>query len=62
MYSYFNENFAISDLPAGPYEVQINFAGHTFTAQFYLEPGRVNYIEFRGRDGFAVNAEPTPAE
>jgi murein DD-endopeptidase MepM/ murein hydrolase activator NlpD len=60
--TYFNENFAISDLPAGPYEVQINFAGHTYTAQFYLEPGRVNYIEFHGRNGFAVDASPTPLE
>lgn len=60
--TYFNENFAISDLPAGPYEVQINFAGRTHTAQFYLEPGRVNYIEFRGRNGFAVDATPASIE
>lgn len=60
--SYYNENFAISDLPAGPYEVQINFAGHNYTAQFYLEPGRVNYIEFHGRDGFIVDAIPEPLE
>jgi murein DD-endopeptidase MepM/ murein hydrolase activator NlpD len=60
--TYYNENFAISDLPAGPYEVQINFAGHAFTAQFYLEPGRVNYIEFRGRHGFVIDAEPQPVE
>lgn len=59
---YYNENFAISDLPAGPYEVQVNFAGHTYTAQFYLEPGRVNYIEFLGRNGFVVDATPTPIE
>jgi murein DD-endopeptidase MepM/ murein hydrolase activator NlpD len=59
---YYNENFAISDLPGGPYEVQINFAGHTYTAQFYLEPGRVNYIEFHGRDGFLIDAAPTPVE
>lgn len=60
--SYYNENFAISDLPAGPYEVQINFAGHAYTAQFYLEPGRVKYIEFHGRDGFVVDASPSPIE
>jgi murein DD-endopeptidase MepM/ murein hydrolase activator NlpD len=60
--AYYNENFAISDLPAGPYEVQINFAGHEYKAQFYLEPGRVNYIEFHGRNGFNVEAAPTPLE
>lgn len=59
---YYNENFAISDLPAGPYEVQINFAGHTHTAQFLLEPGQVNYIEFHGRDGFLLDTVPTPVE
>jgi murein DD-endopeptidase MepM/ murein hydrolase activator NlpD len=60
--SYYNENFAISDLPAGPYEVQINFAGRAYTAQFYLEPGLVNYIEFHGRNGFDVSATPSPVE
>jgi hypothetical protein len=59
---YYNENFAISDLPAGPYEVQINFAGRTYAAQFYLEPGLVNYIEFHGRNGFNVAATPSPVE
>ena len=60
--THYNENFAISDLPAGPYEVEINFAGHTYTAQFYLEPGQVNYIEFHGRNGFIVDAVPRPLE
>jgi len=51
---YYNENFVISDLPAGPYEIQINFAGRAYTAQFWLEPGIVNFIEFHGRNGFDV--------
>jgi murein DD-endopeptidase MepM/ murein hydrolase activator NlpD len=55
---HYDENFVISDLPAGPYEVLINFAGHAFTAQFYLEPGRVNFLRFGGRNGFVI--EPTP--
>lgn len=57
---YYNENFAISDLPAGPYEIAFNFVGHSFTAQFWLEPGRVNVVSFYGRDGFDVLPAPTP--
>jgi murein DD-endopeptidase MepM/ murein hydrolase activator NlpD len=57
---YYNENFAISDLPAGPYEIAYNFVGHSFTAQFWLEPGIVNIVNFEGRDGFEVLPAPTP--
>jgi murein DD-endopeptidase MepM/ murein hydrolase activator NlpD len=57
---YYNENFAISDLPAGAYEIAFNFVGHSFTAQFWLEPGRVNVVSFYGRDGFDVLPAPTP--
>jgi len=58
---HFGENFVISDLPAGPYEVLINFVGHALTAQFYLYPGRVNFLRFEGRDGFIIDPTATPA-
>ncbi len=57
---YYNENYAISDLPAGPYEITYNFVGHSFSAQFWLEPGKVNIVHFFGRDGFDVLPAPTP--
>ncbi|MGD2162659.1 MAG: peptidoglycan DD-metalloendopeptidase family protein [Anaerolineales bacterium] len=57
---YYNENYAISDLPAGPYEITYNFVGHTFSAQFWLQPGKVNVVHFNGRDGFEVLPAPTP--
>ena len=59
---YYNENFVISDLPAGPYEVRIDFVGRPFTAQFLLLPGRVNFLTFHGRDGFVIEPTPTPVD
>ncbi len=59
---FYGENFVISDLPAGPYEVRIDFAGRSFAAQFYLYPGQTNFIVFRGRSGFNVEPTPTPVD
>ena len=53
----YQENFVIGDLPAGPYEVQINFAGKTHSAIIYVRPGQTNLIEFEGRDGFIVEEQ-----
>jgi murein DD-endopeptidase MepM/ murein hydrolase activator NlpD len=58
--SFYDENFVISDLPAGPYEVQVDFAGHPMTAQFWLYPGQTNFITFHGRNGFVIQPSPTP--
>jgi hypothetical protein len=54
------ENFVISDLPAGPYEVRIDFAGHTSFAQMLVLAGQTNIFEFNGRKGFVVEPTPTP--
>ncbi len=59
---YYNENFVISDLPAGPYEVRVDFVGRPFTAQFLLLPGRVNFLTFQGRGGFVIEPTPTPVD
>ncbi len=58
--AFYGENFVISDLPAGPYEIQIDFAGHPMTAQFWLDPGKTNFFTFKGRQGFIVQPTPTP--
>ncbi len=50
----YRENFVVGDLPAGPYEIYINYVGHRFSAQFYLWPGQTNTISFYGRDGFEI--------
>ena len=57
---HYGENFVISDLPSGPYEVQVDFAGHTSFAQMLVLPGQTTLFEFRGRRGFVVEPTPTP--
>lgn len=53
---YFEENLVMSDLPAGPYEIQINFVGNAYRAQLYLNPGQTNVVRFTGRQGFSLEA------
>jgi hypothetical protein len=53
-----HENFAISDLPAGPYEVTINYDDGAYTAGLLVRPGQTNFLVFRGSRGFTI--EPTP--
>lgn len=58
----YNENFVISDLPAGPYEITIDFAGRSFVAQMYLYPGQTNFFLFTGRKGYVVHPTPPPID
>lgn len=58
---HYNENFVISDLPAGPYEVRVDFGGHTSSVQMLVLAGQTNLFEFNGRRGFIVEPTPTPA-
>jgi murein DD-endopeptidase MepM/ murein hydrolase activator NlpD len=53
----YNENFAISDLPAGPYEIRIDYLGVKHTAQMYIYPGMTNFFVFNGREGFNIEPE-----
>jgi murein DD-endopeptidase MepM/ murein hydrolase activator NlpD len=59
---YYNENFVISDLPAGPYKITIDFAGFKYEAYLTLYAGETNFILFRGRKGFVVHPTPTPVD
>jgi murein DD-endopeptidase MepM/ murein hydrolase activator NlpD len=54
----YQENFVISDLPAGPYEIKINYVGRSFLSQLFVYPGRTNLVRFKGRNGFL----PIPQE
>jgi hypothetical protein len=56
----YQENMVIGDLPAGPYEIRINFVGRTFTAQMLLLPGQTNLFTFHGRWGYVIEPTPTP--
>jgi murein DD-endopeptidase MepM/ murein hydrolase activator NlpD len=57
---YYNENMALSDLPAGIYK--ISFKLEDEREQFWVEifPGQITYFTFRAKRGFALNPPPTP--
>ena len=55
---FYGEDFVISDLPEGVYQVDINYAGHPYSTEVYVYPGLTNMIYFRGRQGFLP---PPPA-
>lgn len=50
----YQENFVISDLPAGPYQVQINYLGRAYNAFLFVHAGETNLVTFHGRDGLTV--------
>lgn len=45
---FYQENFAIPDLPAGFYRVNIPYFGITFTRIIEIRPGEVTYFTFQG--------------
>jgi len=57
---YYRENLVISDLPAGMYEVRIDYGTETFNYFITIDPGRVTYFSFRGRNGFSSEFPPDP--
>jgi murein DD-endopeptidase MepM/ murein hydrolase activator NlpD len=59
--SLYAENFVLGDLPAGPYEISVEFLGRLHTAWMFLLPGQTNFVVFKGREGFKVEPTPTPA-
>jgi murein DD-endopeptidase MepM/ murein hydrolase activator NlpD len=56
----YEENFAISDLPAGRYLVEVNFYWQLYSTEVTVLPGRTNMITFRGASGFNPQAELAP--
>lgn len=57
---YYQENLAIGDLPAGIYEIKIDYLGRRHLLDFEIKPGRVNYFTFLGRNGFSLEPPPAP--
>lgn len=53
----YEENFAISDLPAGPYRLEIYYRWRTYTTRIDLLPGRTTFIAFHGQSGFIIEPE-----
>jgi murein DD-endopeptidase MepM/ murein hydrolase activator NlpD len=57
---HYGENFAISDLPAGLYQVQLGYCWKTYTTQVMVYAGRTTVIGFKGLSGFVTDVYPTP--
>ena len=57
---YYQENLVISDLPAGQYEIQINYLSKIYTLDIEIRPGLVSYFSFRGRSGYTSEIPPLP--
>lgn len=57
---YYQENMVIGDLPAGNYEIWVQYLGTILNQQIRIQPGLVSYFTFKGRHGFTVGPPPTP--
>lgn len=58
----YQENFAISDLPSGPYEVTLITSGKSYSAYLIIHPGQTNVLNFNIRTGFEVDPPLTPTD
>jgi murein DD-endopeptidase MepM/ murein hydrolase activator NlpD len=61
---YYQENFALGDLPAGAYDISTYYNGMLYHGLITISPGAVNYVQFNGSKGFIqTNPEkPKPDE
>ena len=57
---YYQENLVVGDLPAGRYEIQTSYSGKLYTLEFDINPGRVSFLSFQGKNGFGTNPPPLP--
>lgn len=58
---YYNENLVLSDLPAGRYEVIIDYLDERYQANLDIYPGAVSYFKFRGKLYFDTSLPITPS-
>jgi hypothetical protein len=59
---YYNENFVLSNLPAGHYEIALPFLSVWRRVDVDVESGAITYFHFLGADGYDLDlpAQPTP--
>ena len=59
---YYNENFVLSNLPAGHYEIALPFLSVWRRVEVDVKPGAITYFHFLGADGYDLDlpAQPTP--
>lgn len=59
---YYDENMALSDLPAGDYTVVIDYLDHRYQTMVSIHPGAITYFSFQGAKGFDFTPPPDPTE
>lgn len=57
---YYNENLVIGDLPAGRYEISLNYLAKIYTLEIEIHPGQVSYFTFQGYQGLREQPPPLP--
>jgi murein DD-endopeptidase MepM/ murein hydrolase activator NlpD len=57
---YFKENLVLSDLPAGNYEIIIDYLEKRYTQVIEIHPGAISYFSFRGELTFTFGLPSTP--
>jgi murein DD-endopeptidase MepM/ murein hydrolase activator NlpD len=58
--AYYHENLVLGDLPAGEYEVLIDYAGSKYNLDIRIHPGLVSYFTFRGKNGYKTEMPASP--
>jgi murein DD-endopeptidase MepM/ murein hydrolase activator NlpD len=58
---YYQENLALSDLPAGNYEITIHYLDDDNRLEIKIFPGAVSYFKFRGKLYFDTSLPETPS-
>lgn len=58
---YYQENLTLSDLPAGNYELSIEYEEDAwFSTQISINPGAISYFSFHGDKGFSLDPPSSP--
>jgi hypothetical protein len=59
---YYRENMVLSDLPAGEYQIYIDYFDIKYTTKVTINPGTVTYFSFVGEHSFNHAPPPAPGE
>ncbi len=58
---YYQENLVLSDLPAGEYEISVDYQDKTYKQIIEVFPGAISYFTFRGKLLFDMSLPPSPS-
>ena len=58
---YYGENLVLSDLPAGLYEITIDYEEESYSQEIMIYPGAISYFSFRGKLSFDTDLPPIPS-